>query len=157
MRLAALVLSFFFTVPALAQDLAPDDLVRQVTADVLDAIKSDKQLQAGDRKKSSGAGRAEDPPARRLSRVRNAGDGQGMERRDAGAAGPDRQRIPLDAGADLLQRHRCLPGPDNESAAGAAAPGRDRRDGAQSVPECGPATGAGRIRDEEDARGLDDL
>ncbi|HLX80366.1 MAG TPA: ABC transporter substrate-binding protein [Burkholderiales bacterium] len=52
MRLAALVLSFFFTVPALAQDLAPDDLVRQVTADVLDAIKSDKQLQAGDRKKA---------------------------------------------------------------------------------------------------------
>ncbi len=57
MKLATLVLSFFLpflltTAPALAQDLAPDELVRKVTADVLDAIKSDKQLQAGDRKKA---------------------------------------------------------------------------------------------------------
>jgi len=52
MKLAVLMLSLVFAVPALAQDLAPGDLVRQVTADVLDAIKSDKQLQAGDRKKA---------------------------------------------------------------------------------------------------------
>ena len=52
MRLATLVLSLFLVAPALAQDLAPDELVRKVTADVLDAIKSDKQLQAGDRKKA---------------------------------------------------------------------------------------------------------
>jgi phospholipid transport system substrate-binding protein len=52
MRLATLVLSLFLAGPALAQDLAPDELVRKVTADVLDAIKSDKQLQAGDRKKA---------------------------------------------------------------------------------------------------------
>ncbi len=52
MRLAALTLFLFLAVPALAQDLAPDELVRTVTADVLDAIKSDKQLQAGDRKKA---------------------------------------------------------------------------------------------------------
>jgi phospholipid transport system substrate-binding protein len=52
MRLATLVLSLFLAAPALAQDLAPDELVRKVTADVLDAIKSDKQLQAGDRKKA---------------------------------------------------------------------------------------------------------
>ena len=52
MKLAMLVLSFFLAVPALAQDLAPDELVRKVTADVLAAIKSDKQLQAGDRKKA---------------------------------------------------------------------------------------------------------
>ena len=31
--------------------LRPDDLVRKLTADVLDAIKADKQLQAGERKK----------------------------------------------------------------------------------------------------------
>ena len=36
----------------IAQALAPDELVRKVTADVLDAIKSDQQLQAGDRKKA---------------------------------------------------------------------------------------------------------
>ena len=48
----ALVLALFLAAPALAQDLAPDELVRKVTADVLDAIKSDKQLQAGDRKKA---------------------------------------------------------------------------------------------------------
>jgi phospholipid transport system substrate-binding protein len=35
-----------------AQQLGPDELVRKVTADVLDAIKSDKELQAGDRKKA---------------------------------------------------------------------------------------------------------
>jgi phospholipid transport system substrate-binding protein len=52
MRLATLVLSFLLAAPALAQELAPDELVRKVTADVLDAIKSDKQLQAGDRKKA---------------------------------------------------------------------------------------------------------
>jgi phospholipid transport system substrate-binding protein len=57
MKLATLALSFilpFFltTIPASAQEVAPDDLVRKVTADVLDAIKSDKQLQAGDRRKA---------------------------------------------------------------------------------------------------------
>jgi len=52
MRLATLVLSFLLAAPALAQELAPDELVRKVTADVLDAIKSDKQLQGGDRKKA---------------------------------------------------------------------------------------------------------
>ena len=56
MKLATLALSFLLsfltTVPALAQDLAPDELVRKVTADVLDSIKSDKQLQAGDRRKA---------------------------------------------------------------------------------------------------------
>ena len=51
-RLAPLVLSFFLAAPVVAQDLAPDEMVRKVTADVLDAIKSDKQLQAGDRRKA---------------------------------------------------------------------------------------------------------
>jgi phospholipid transport system substrate-binding protein len=56
MRLLTIVLSlavsFFLPAGARAQDLAPDELVRKVTTDVLDAIKSDKQLQAGDRKKA---------------------------------------------------------------------------------------------------------
>ncbi len=52
MRLLALVLSLFFAVSAGAQELAPDELVRKVTTDVLDSIKADKQLQAGDRKKA---------------------------------------------------------------------------------------------------------
>jgi phospholipid transport system substrate-binding protein len=52
MRTFALVLLFLFTVPAFAQELSPEDLVRKVTADVLDSIKADKQLQAGDRKKA---------------------------------------------------------------------------------------------------------
>ena len=52
MRLATLALSLFLAAPVMAQELAPDDMVRKVTADVLDAIKSDKQLQAGDRKKA---------------------------------------------------------------------------------------------------------
>ena len=40
-------------VPARAQqDLGPEELVRKVTQDVLDAIRSDKQLAAGDRQKA---------------------------------------------------------------------------------------------------------
>jgi phospholipid transport system substrate-binding protein len=52
LRLVTLLFSLFLAPPAPAQQLAPDELVRKVTADVLDAIKSDKQLQAGDRKKA---------------------------------------------------------------------------------------------------------
>ena len=52
MRLSAFVLSLFLAVPAFAQELAPEELVRKVTADVLESVKSDKQLQAGDRKKA---------------------------------------------------------------------------------------------------------
>ena len=52
MRLLALVLSLFFAANAGAQELGPDELVKKVTADVLDSIKSDKQLQAGDRRKA---------------------------------------------------------------------------------------------------------
>jgi len=52
MKHLLLALSFFLTLPAVAQELAPDELVRKVTVDVLESIKSDKQLQAGDRKKA---------------------------------------------------------------------------------------------------------
>jgi phospholipid transport system substrate-binding protein len=38
--------------PALAQDLGPEELVKKVTQDVLEAIKSDKQLAAGDRSRA---------------------------------------------------------------------------------------------------------
>ena len=51
------VLSLLFAlvlpaVAAAAQELAPDALVRQVTADVLESIQGDAALQAGDRKKA---------------------------------------------------------------------------------------------------------
>jgi phospholipid transport system substrate-binding protein len=56
MRLIALAMTFSLStlipVSVSAQNLAPDELVRKVTADVLDSIKADKQLQAGDRKKA---------------------------------------------------------------------------------------------------------
>ena len=54
MRLFALAFSLCFAVNAAAQaqQLAPDELVRKVTADVLDTVKSDKQLAAGDHKKA---------------------------------------------------------------------------------------------------------
>jgi phospholipid transport system substrate-binding protein len=38
--------------PVLAQELGPEELVKKMTQDVLDAIKSDKQLAAGDRQKA---------------------------------------------------------------------------------------------------------
>ncbi len=47
-----LALSLFIAANAGAQAPAPDELVRKVTTDVLAAIKSDEQLQGGDRKKA---------------------------------------------------------------------------------------------------------
>jgi phospholipid transport system substrate-binding protein len=52
MRLLALAFSLFFAASLGAQELGPEDLVKKVTTDVLDSIKSDKQLQAGDRRKA---------------------------------------------------------------------------------------------------------
>jgi phospholipid transport system substrate-binding protein len=52
MRLATLLLAVSLAVPALAQELGPEELVRKVTTDVLEAVKSDPKLQAGDRRKT---------------------------------------------------------------------------------------------------------
>lgn len=52
MKLFALLVSFLISIPAFAQELGPDEMVKKLTADVLDAIKSDKQLQAGDKRKA---------------------------------------------------------------------------------------------------------
>ena len=52
MRHLLLALSLFAAAAVHAQELAPDELVRKVTEDVLAAIKSDKELQGGDRKKA---------------------------------------------------------------------------------------------------------
>ena len=51
MKIVVLIASLLFAMPAAAQELGPEELVRKVTADVLDSIHSDKQLQSGDRKK----------------------------------------------------------------------------------------------------------
>jgi phospholipid transport system substrate-binding protein len=52
MKKLAVFLFLLFPLGAAAQQLGPDELVRKVTADVLEAIKSDKELQAGDRRKA---------------------------------------------------------------------------------------------------------
>ena len=41
-----------FVLAATAQELGPEDLVKKVTQEVLDAIKSDKQLAAGDKRRA---------------------------------------------------------------------------------------------------------
>src|SRR5512134_69708 len=41
-----------FILAAAAQELGPEDLVKKVTQEVLDAIKSDKQLAAGDKRRA---------------------------------------------------------------------------------------------------------
>ena len=51
-RASALILALVFSAAFAQQDLKPEELVRKVTDDVLDAIKSDKALQAGDRQKA---------------------------------------------------------------------------------------------------------
>lgn len=45
-------LMFFLSLPALGQELAPEQLVQKITQDVLDAVKSDQQLAAGDKQKA---------------------------------------------------------------------------------------------------------
>ena len=47
-----LLLSLFLAAPVSAQELGPEELVKKLTADVLEAVKSDKQLQAGDKRKA---------------------------------------------------------------------------------------------------------
>jgi phospholipid transport system substrate-binding protein len=49
-RFLAFVL--FLALPALAQDLGPEELVKKITDDVLAAVKSDKELAAGNRQKA---------------------------------------------------------------------------------------------------------
>ncbi len=51
MKLVVVFASLLFAMPVQAQELGPEELVRKVTSDVLESIQSDKQLQAGDRKK----------------------------------------------------------------------------------------------------------
>ena len=53
MNLFRLFIAFFFlSSPAIAQDLGPEQLVKKMTAEVMEAIKSDKQLAAGDKQKA---------------------------------------------------------------------------------------------------------
>ena len=47
-----LIVFLLFSTPAVAQDTGPEELVKKMTADVLEAIKGDKQLAAGDRQKA---------------------------------------------------------------------------------------------------------
>src|SRR5258705_7020633 len=50
-RAAALGLAFVLGAPARAQDVPPDQLVKTVTLEVIDLIKGDKEIQAGNRAK----------------------------------------------------------------------------------------------------------
>jgi phospholipid transport system substrate-binding protein len=52
MRRLLLLFLAFFAAPALAQELSPEDLVKKVTAEVLETVKTDKQLAAGDKQKA---------------------------------------------------------------------------------------------------------
>ena len=50
--LRLLAVFFFLSTPVLAQDLGPEQLVKKMTAEVMEAIKTDKQLAAGDKQKA---------------------------------------------------------------------------------------------------------
>ena len=52
MRPCLFALSLFMAASAAAQELGPEELVRRITSDVLEAVKADEQLQTGDRKKA---------------------------------------------------------------------------------------------------------
>jgi len=46
------ILAWLFVSPALAQEVSPEQLVQKITGDVLAAVKTDKQLAAGDKDKA---------------------------------------------------------------------------------------------------------
>jgi phospholipid transport system substrate-binding protein len=48
----SLIVPFFFVASAPAQELSPEQLVQKITTDVLAAVKSDKDLAAGDKQKA---------------------------------------------------------------------------------------------------------
>ena len=52
MRQILFAFSLLLAIPVFAQELGPEELVKKITADVLESIKSDKQLAAGDRQKA---------------------------------------------------------------------------------------------------------
>ena len=47
-----MALSLLMPLPALAQESSPEEFVKKITAEIMEAIKSDKQLQAGDKQKA---------------------------------------------------------------------------------------------------------
>jgi phospholipid transport system substrate-binding protein len=47
-----LAVLLFVALPVSAQDLGPEELVKKITAEVMEALKGDKQLAAGDRQKA---------------------------------------------------------------------------------------------------------
>ena len=51
MKLFVALCVFFFAAPVLAQDLAPDALVKQISDEVISIVKQDKDIQSGDQKK----------------------------------------------------------------------------------------------------------
>ena len=50
--LKVLALLLFVALPVSAQDLGPEELVKKITSEVMEALKGDKQLAAGDRQKA---------------------------------------------------------------------------------------------------------
>ena len=131
-----MALSLFFAAnAAAAQALAPDELVRKVTADVLDAIKSDQQLQAGDRKKALALAEQKILPLVDFQEATQLAVGRSW----SGATPEQKERLVNEfrshAGARLLERDRRLSRPDHEGPAGAHGAGRHRSHGAQPVPD----------------------
>jgi phospholipid transport system substrate-binding protein len=51
-KILAFLTVVFFSPLGLAQDLGPEALVKKITADVMEAIKTDKQLAAGDKQRA---------------------------------------------------------------------------------------------------------
>ena len=50
--LIKILAAMLIAVPVFAQDLGPEELVKKVTAEVMDALKNDKQLAGGDRQRA---------------------------------------------------------------------------------------------------------
>ena len=113
----SLALMFFLLSRVFAQEAGPEELVKKITDDVMAAIKSDKQLAAGDKQKALKLAEEKILPHVDFEEATRLAVGRALVAGHARAEEEAGDRVPQHAGAHLLERHQRLRGPDDEGAA----------------------------------------
>ena len=92
--------------PMSAQDSEPEALVKKITEEVLAALKSDKQLAAGDREKAVKLAEEKILPHVDFEEATRLAVGRGWSQASPEQRKNADRRVPQHAGAHLLERHR---------------------------------------------------
>ena len=156
MTRASLVLAAALVAPAaLAQDIAPDALVKGVTQEVLGIIKQDKDIQAGNQQKTVALVEEKVLPHFNFTRMTALAMGPNWRK-----ATPEQQKALVEQFRTLLVRTysvRALvvPQPGDRLQAAARAGRRRRRHRAVRGEAAGRRAGVDRLQHGEDARRLE--